>query len=181
MDSKPCTCHGDNSNCFKCFGTGMISDKNVALEKTAIARSRVPSFTIASSQPLRQPSLTAIPKCAICGVIVPKRMERHYKKCHAGFNLTKFKTIPVFECSTCGIIASSQLILDVHKNRVHGINDDKIRNQQGSSVIDRRIFANESNAWNLKDATKDWGSAFRDHGQFGSHASYDAMDDESNA
>ncbi len=24
MDSYPCTCAGDNSNCFKCYGTGLV-------------------------------------------------------------------------------------------------------------------------------------------------------------
>lgn len=27
MDNKPCTCGGDNPNCFKCFGTGMVPDR----------------------------------------------------------------------------------------------------------------------------------------------------------
>lgn len=32
-----------------------------------------------------------------------------------------------------------------------------------------------------RDATYGWGGSFRDHGQFGSHPSYDSMDDESSA
>jgi hypothetical protein len=40
MDNKPCSCRGENGNCFKCFGTGMFSQADTPAVPSKIGTSQ---------------------------------------------------------------------------------------------------------------------------------------------
>lgn len=92
------------------------------------------------------------------------------------------KLVQGFPCSRCRVVAPTQLVLDEHMRRVHRF----IRHGDGSGGA-RRTDEDDSRApahsmpRNELDATYGWGGSWRDHGQFGSHPSYDRMDDDSTA
>jgi hypothetical protein len=85
-----------------------------------------------------------------------------------------------YMCSECGVVTPTQLVLDVHMQRVHKPGRPRFkvgRNQPFDSTVAPQ--ADVVDRSRPLDATREWSSAYRDHGQFGSHASFDAMDDDS--
>lgn len=271
MDSKPCTCGGENENCFKCFGTGVVPDEGATFpgseggsygmsghcsrcgwgQDVGGSHRCRPMFSIANptlperpplapppncaicgaevkeknmAKHLRQrhggtsavgylaaqpagsrPQLTAdsaplgaLPRCRLCGVAVPKRMSRHLRRVHAQLpHLQPCSgpyTIEVIDehhvhrgsgviCSVCGIWAETPLVLAVHKQKVHCIRslypDEPPSNSPRLGAVSPIGSADDGASREGRDATHGWGGSFRDHGQFGSHAEYDGMDDES--
>ena len=84
-----------------------------------------------------------------------------------------------FPFSMCDVVTPTQLVLDVHKQRAHGINDGRIAKSSTHLVALTGVHAPdlEVSQQDKLDATNGWSGSFRDHGQFGSHPSFDASDD----
>lgn len=243
MEQIPCTCGGENSNCYKCSGTGMVGisqARTVLAPKpprrfggTPVAKSRgrnggaskistpqmserdacphvsecqsggekvlgrgsqVCPASAASSVEL---PISATPRCQICQVEVPKHMDRHMRKTHGIFPLGKTSSQPLpaasaplrrhpsytppgnFKCSWCNAVAETQRVLDAHCASVH---PELVGGTEKLALSDRRFgreIEENLRGGDTRDATRGWGGSFRDHGQFGSHAGYDPMDDES--
>lgn len=72
LSSTPCSCGGNNENCFKCWGTGMVEPTNgPVLERTG---SGALPF---KSPPVMRPRLA----CPICSAEVT-RLGRHLRRMH---------------------------------------------------------------------------------------------------
>ncbi|MFC7409476.1 hypothetical protein [Hydrogenophaga atypica] len=94
----------------------------------------------------------------------------------------------MFQCQSCNLVLPNQTLLISHVIGAHGKKamtkmlrkasqpafSKKEKNQFDTTEI-QKVF----HVANDKDATKGWGHAYRDNGQFGSYPLYDAMDDES--
>lgn len=109
-------------------------------------------------------SVRELQRCSVCGVMV-KNQEKHFKKAHNKKRVSP--SVPLQDKSS--VIRSKK----VQSQR-------KISVAQQSKQVTQAGPGNTASFRDEKlDATHGWGPAFRDHGQFGSHPSYDSMDDES--
>ena len=207
MDSAPCTCRGENSNCYKCFGTGMVPSSRRTNNIQTSARSangaqnrRVKPkpqvycgkcmVPIAKGQVHKCMKLeqSAVPKfrrpvCSYCNKSVKVNLQAHIRGAHPGKVLLAATIVKPNTCSICRIVAETPLVLRVHKERAHGIFTEKHLQQQPPLVGSNKGGPDtlDDNERSQRDGSYGWGGSFRDHGQFGSHPSFDPMDDESSA
>jgi predicted RNA-binding Zn-ribbon protein involved in translation (DUF1610 family) len=73
---RPCSCGGENENCFRCFGTGLFTPGKDAGE-------RIPgTYRAQRSGGMSAPTSTKnLRKCPECGQMV-RRMDRHIRRVH---------------------------------------------------------------------------------------------------
>lgn len=153
--------------CFKCDGTGMIPAKITTL--ATIKRE-------AQSRVMEQRQVDARSSKGTNRPVASKR-----KRTIASKRKPSPKKSPKhFTCPECGVVAPTQLVLDVHLQRVHKPSEPHFRvgrkRSLDPSVAPEATVLDRSKSL---DATREWSSSYRDRGQFGSHASFDAMDDNS--
>ncbi len=90
------------------------------------------------------------------------------------------------QCPQCNSAFKSLGQLDSHILKAHGMNavrefwEAHRRALSSERSVEAESTRSDSKQ-NFPDATLGWGGSFRDHGQFGSHPAFDAMDDESTA
>lgn len=165
---------GESAGSINCQRCGKPRRRNTA-------HHCIPLFTVEPHNHSHPSGPARPPLCRFCGTVVAaKNMERHVKRLH-GAQLRKAASVVVgYPCSLCNVVTPTQLVLDVHKARAHGMNDGRLRQPAVTSTIltGSATKANNTSSGDPRDATSGWSGSFRDHGQFGSHASYDAMDDD---
>ena len=190
MEMITCSCGGENPNCFKCDGTGLVSKtsdqvgrpktdfaklakaKQLAKREVRIVRRRVPTDSkIPQRSDLSVPSEKPVNHMAV------KPDLRPYKK-----------------CPHCGkLILANRLLLHMDKahaseSRLPVSGEIFLRSACGSEFLEmqtdneqllcERDYSVDSDKTRT-DAKSGWGRVYRDHGQFGSHPAHDDMDDES--
>lgn len=156
MDKTPCTCRGENDRCFKCFGSGMYS-------KEVLAPPSMPSKGRAiGAKRGRVTSKKTARKSRTKDVSTGKRLQANG-----------------FSCGICGVVAPTALVLEAHRKAVHARNS--AFKPSSTQVVQKHSQAGTKiePIRDVLDATRGWGVAFRDHGQFGSPVAHDPMDDES--
>ena len=166
MEEIPCTCGGENSRCFKCFGTGMHSKSNRALGDGRVFLSNLQSGNSKKRQKANSGS----------GKVIIKKVSNQTRTVKS--NDIKLVRPVGFACSLCRIDAPTQLVLEAHQKAVHGSlgikqrarNSERQEFQSGPGKIESR---------DALDTTRKWGGSFRDGSRFGSPVAHDAMDDES--
>jgi hypothetical protein len=186
MNSIPCSCGGENPNCFKCDGTGMVASAaqqlgrphpppgQIPLQKKRARRSRGQSLRAKSARPAGAalPSFAAPRKkkpqaaapriarvlvvCPECGASV-RQLKKHYEKAHS----------PAAASRRLAVLRDSRSSPPSAKSH----KQDTARQSVGQwpALDDPRDL----------DAKHGWGGSFRDNGQFGSYPSHDDMGDES--
>lgn len=158
----PCSCGGRNERCFRCGGWGYM-------DKIADGRAAPADFVaggdLAINQTPRRKTMHAkgrppdgLPKrCPHCGIGLV-HLLRHVKRVH-GSSVTEVpRSTRSMPRSKSGPAATS-----------HRPSNTATDSGAGTGTVNERAL----------DATRDYYSAYRDHGQFGSHASHDSYDDES--
>ena len=123
------------------------------------------------------------PECPYCHKSVKVTLQAHIRGAHPEKASQSTTVAKPNTCRICGIIAESALVLQVHNERAHGITNNLSRQQSRplSSGTATSPDTSSENDRRQRDASHGWGGSFRDHGQFGSHPSFDSMDDESSA
>lgn len=135
--------------------------------------------------------------CPTCGAIV-KNLRKHLLKTGhgkvAGRASSSAQTFPNgalarFKCPKCRVVLPAETQLASHLYGSHRIRYTLSKEAalqtsakyQGNAMrfYPPQVPTTNSNQGPQLDATRGWGHAFRDNGQFGSHPSHDAMDDES--
>lgn len=87
LSSTPCSCGGDNPNCFRCWGTGMVEPATLpdtgpkGNNRNSRKRSSSQSGAIRGVGDSPAPPRKPIAICPQCGVSV-RRLERHMAKAH---------------------------------------------------------------------------------------------------
>jgi hypothetical protein len=156
--TTPCQCAGENENCFRCGGWGYIDSISkgrsspvgfIAGGASAPGKAR----TAKKSAPNYG---RALEKCPYCGVPVA-RLQKHISKAHSG------TTPPGAESQRKHLPSNVG-----QSKRPRGPVEPVIPGIHQSSITEQRL-----------DATRDYYAAYRDNGQFGSHASHDGYDEES--
>lgn len=171
LDSKPCSCRGDNSNCYKCFGTGMVAPKS------GTGKQVIPAF----GAPLTYPP-HALKEMSAFQAPAAKSRSAKAKRHRLSAPNAVTKPSSALLCSMCRVVAPTQLVLDIHKQRVHGINDGKLSSRSKPlAVVSTDLPLVEHSPTLVKDGAEGWNGSFRDHGQFGSYPSFDPSDDESDS
>lgn len=190
METIACSCGGENPNCFKCDGTGLVSkiSDQVGRPKTDLAKlakakqlqkrevrivrrklppkAEMPLPRDVTAPPSKQvnhevqkPDFRPYKKCPHCGeIILANRLGAHMDKVHASES-----RLPV----------SSETFL--RPDRKAG--SQQLKAEEGNSSLQCDTNARLDNDW--FDGKFGWGTAYRDHGQFGSYPAHDDMDDES--
>lgn len=190
--TTPCSCGGANENCFKCGGWGFI-DKIGLGRGTPTLHGIGSQFVPAQhNTPKRTRGSSALQmfQCPHCSVKVPK-LQKHINKIHgSGIKpalISTPKSKEMVKCDQC-ISWVRQDRLNAHSLKVH-------RRTHGAQETPRAVITKKpiislhrtrtanavvppSNDRQL-DATRDYYSAYRENGRFGSHPSHDAFDDES--
>lgn len=197
---QPCSCQGNNENCFKCGGWGYI-DKIGAGRATPVAHGvdgTVPSSVRSrrrdglSMSASRPSSSRAVYVCEICKARVT-RISRHLRRAHgeieavpATTQVTDHAKIGkvLTSCPHCAAMVRRDRMKS-HILRVHQISDidhASVQKRRSGAQSEARVLGNEidnERSQRALDATRDYYAAYRDHGQFGSHPSHDGFDDES--
>lgn len=148
---NPCSCGGENENCFHCGGWGYVdpiglgrsTPESLTAETEVTRRSYGRVRTKLRAQVNSEKALRPRVQCDLCGVMVRKdRYEKHLSKVHRAGPLPITKPGPLQ------------------------------RQQLRSPTL------TEPSTTSL-DATRDYYAAYREQGRFGSHPSHDGFDDES--
>lgn len=203
MDTFSCTCRGENSNCFRCFGTGLVEKplpgvgrphRNLAEAAAAAAAAGKNESTKQDRAPRARRKKKAqlntyvaqLPiyiKCPDCGEVV-RHLNKHKRLRHdATVNAEVRRTVTLTKCQKCGVLVKN---LSKHQKKAHGngSEDSRVAAKKKSKPIQGTTQVENLTSFAVRetrerDAKHGWGGAFRDHGKFGSYPSYDDMDDES--
>ncbi len=191
MTEKLCSCGGWNENCYRCAGSGFITDvvqpnrrRSDLPPPVPDLRPRVPAWAIPRQSPRWKLVATGrFKKCTVCGCLVrADRLLRHMRRGHRNIKRIKTQRPTLEKCTVCGCpVRADRLLrhtLRVHRNAKH----TKTRRSHRDSVRVNEPKLKCHAAFDSQARTLD-GSAdywrFRDGGKFGSHPSFDAMDDQS--
>lgn len=197
MDTFSCTCRGENNNCFRCFGTGLVDrplpevgrpHRNLAeaaARNESTKQARTPCAQRKKKAQLNTyvKQLPVYIKCPDCGEVV-RHLNKHQRlRHHTTVNAEVRRVVNLTRCQKCGVMVKN---LSKHQKKVHGKGSEELRIAarkksrpiQGTSQVENptSLAVGETRE---RDAKHGWGGAFRDHGQFGSYPSHDDMDDES--
>ncbi len=174
METRPCTCGGENPNCFKCDGTGLRPTVIVTLqsiqmdahhllkqqeEQRLLKRKRIATSNNSSGheKPRKKTAATSM-------YSAPRKRPRKAQNCGP------------LACPYCRVTAPTQLVLQVHLQRVH--NSEGRRKDRPSQAGSDSLKSLSQDLYRIDGATG-WHNAYRDRGQFGSYPMFDPMDDDS--
>ena len=155
-----CSCRGMNDKCFKCDGSGVVGSRVDTLGRTP-ASLKAPELTAPKKkqkQKMKTKKVPVITMCTACGTRFRDEAasQGHYANCPKRSTL-RGRIVPVFAPSGRSSLSA---------------------NTQGLSIAETFSHPMGSSQDEL-DGSKDYGTAFREGGRFGSHPSFDSMDDES--
>lgn len=156
--STPCMCGGENESCFRCGGWGYIDSIG---KGRAAPEDFVAGGTIAPSKPRtgkvsRPKQSKPLKTCPHCGAQV-LRLQKHLLKSHRDRRPIHANPAPQ------------------RSQRPASLPKPQTPSWQEATA---GTFENAGQERQL-DATRDYYAAYRDNGQFGSHASHDGYDEES--
>lgn len=203
--TTPCSCSGNNENCFRCGGWGYIDVIGKGRSSTGQAGTASPQ-TIAQSTNRRRAKAekaSASPKkqrllllCPICGASV-RRLAKHTTKVHGFIGPPKPPPPPqpkpqFVDCQKCKCQLRENKLAR-HMNIVHGAaklarGAPKEHRQNAALPLTpksphrREKLGTVSTVVNPDkqlDATRRYAHPYREQGKFGSHPSHDSFDDES--
>ncbi len=132
MDTFPCPCRGENSSCFRCFGTGLLEKPlpEVGRPPRNLAEAAASSNSTKNYQaprPHRKKKaltdtyigqLPVYRKCPDCGVVV-RHLNKHKRLRHDTTVNTELRpTANLTKCQECGVMVKNLL---KHKKKAHGI------------------------------------------------------------
>lgn len=150
MNQFPCTCGGNNPNCFRCDGTGMVARPTLGVgrphrdfAKAAIEAEQQQSRDEQPSNPTvrRDPTQTLFQhanwdvthirlmhvQCPICGIAIQKsRLAKHQRKVHGDATSTTTLNRPLKHSvpnnwTNCKICGARVKHLERHNEKVHGV------------------------------------------------------------
>ena len=142
LDSFPCTCRGENSSCFHCFGTGVVSKPLLAIGRPhrnlseAAARNEIAKYEQPTRARAKKKSRSnnvadqapVYTKCPNCGEVV-RRINRHRRLMHG--IVVAPEALPsanLTECEECRAMVKN---LPKHKKKAHGPAAKSYRNSTG--------------------------------------------------
>lgn len=200
---NPCSCEGNNENCFKCGGWGYLD--NIGNQKSLIKKKddtigvcKVSKSIFGISTQERNKKIKA-PKaknsCPRCGILIGS-LHKHIEKFHANETveesrlkalqktLTEIQSRALIKCPKCSsMIRANRLQKHLEKAHSQRLERNPRTSSQSSSKDQQPSntkSALESNLQTKKlDGTRDYYAAYRERGQFGSHPSHDDYSEES--
>lgn len=77
---KPCTCGGDNPNCYRCFGTGFYTPQDSQSSLRSDAVNQVENIFL-NKRSHKKMKIANFDFCQICGLQV-ENIQKHTKRSH---------------------------------------------------------------------------------------------------
>jgi uncharacterized C2H2 Zn-finger protein len=164
MDGYPCTCGGENSNCFKCYGTGLVQSSSLLPRSDGRVHTQPMSSESKNTNPSKWPEKKVRPSrfsrpstnsflpvaCSLCGLLFGSGTEylSHILAVHkktSAINKNTIKSAPkksnnlksenLFTCSNCDAQVKD---LEKHYERAHSLNAQARREKEANKKTEKQ-------------------------------------------